>query len=236
MNPDWITPKEQIRLIKDGILSDIQSIHRLAIDQAKTRKEESKKECYTVQTFFISDLHLGHANCLRFDNRPWQKIEDMDTEIIRRWNAKVSTEDHVYVLGDFAFRNSMPVSEYVKQLNGFIHLIRGNHDKKDAQSERCFREVADYKELKIQVCGVPVRVVLSHYCIPFYNGAHNMAFMLHGHTHKSGESDLEEAFKAELRAKGIRCEAYNVGAMWQNYEPQTFEEIIARQGRKIDII
>ena len=72
--------------------------------------------------------------------------------------------------------------------------------------------------------------------IPFYNGHRHMAFMLHGHTHKTEESVLEEQFKDQLRAGGQRCEAYNVGAMWQGYEPQTFEEIVARQGRTIPLI
>ena len=51
-----------------------------------------------MKTYFISDLHLGHANCIRFDNRPWESSEEMDTEIIRRWNRKVRKEDHVYVI------------------------------------------------------------------------------------------------------------------------------------------
>ena len=51
-----------------------------------------------MKTLFISDLHLGHANCIRFDNRPWETAEEMDMEIIRRWNRKVRKEDHVYVL------------------------------------------------------------------------------------------------------------------------------------------
>ena len=63
-----------------------------------------------------------------------------------------------------------------------------------------------------------------------------MAFMLHGHTHKTKESDMEEKLKEEIRAAGIRREAYNVGAMWQDYEPQTLSEIIARQGRNISLI
>ena len=45
-----------------------------------------------------------------------------------------------------------------------------------------------------------------------------------------------EQIKEQLRAKGQRCEAYNVGAMWQDYEPQTLAEIIARQGRRIPLI
>ena len=160
----------------------------------------------------------------------------MDMDMIRRWNRKVTKEDHVYILGDFAFRNRTPVKEYTSQLNGFIHLIRGNHDKRSEEYESCFREVVDYKEMVIMAEGVKCRLILSHYFIPFYNGQRHMSFMLHGHTHMTQDATYEERFKAEIREHGIRCEAYNVGCMYQNYEPQTFEEIVARQGRKIYLI
>ena len=96
--------------------------------------------------------------------------------------------------------------------------------------------MADYKEMVVMADGIKCQLVLSHYFIPFYNGHRHMSFMLHGHTHKTEESDLEEQVKEQFRAKGQRCEAYNVGAMWQDYEPQTLEEIIARQGRHIPLI
>ena len=121
-------------------------------------------------------------------------------------------------------------------MNGFLHLVRGNHDKRSEEYERSFCEVADYLELAVMANRVKCPVVLSHYFIPFYNGHRHSAFMLHGHTHKTEESAIEEKIKEELRFKGMRCEAYNVGAMWQNYEPQTLEEIIARQGREIPLI
>lgn len=50
--------------------------------------------------FFTSDLHFGHENVLRFDSRPFATVEEMDSELIRRWNAKVGRGDLVYVLGD----------------------------------------------------------------------------------------------------------------------------------------
>ena len=184
-----------------------------------------------MNTFFISDLHLGHANCIRFDCRPWDSVEEMD--IIGRWNRKVRKEDHVYVLGDFSYKSRSKVSDYIKQLNGSIHLIRGNHDKRSEEYESCFFEVKDYKDLAVTANGVKCRLILSHYFIPFYNGVRHGAFMLHGHTHKTEESVLEEQIKENIRANGIRCEAYNVGAMWQEYKPQTLEEIIARQPRAI---
>ena len=190
----------------------------------------------TMKTFFISDLHLGHANCIHFDNRPWETVEEMDKAMIQLWNCKVRKEDHVYVLGDFAYRNGTAIQDYTRRMNGSIHLIRGNHDKRNEIYESCFCEVTDYKELAVEASGVSCRLVLSHYFIPFYNGARHRAFMLHGHSHRSAESELEEHFKEELRQNGFRCEAYNVGAMWQDYQPQTFEEIVARQGRDIPLI
>ena len=50
--------------------------------------------------FYISDLHFGHKNILGFDNRPFVDIEQMNNELIRRWNSVVSDGDVVYVLGD----------------------------------------------------------------------------------------------------------------------------------------
>lgn len=34
--------------------------------------------------FYIADTHFGHANAIRFDNRPFADPEEMDAEIIQR--------------------------------------------------------------------------------------------------------------------------------------------------------
>ena len=54
--------------------------------------------------FFTSDLHFGHENVIRFDNRPFKTVEEIDSELIRRWNAKVAPGDLVYVLGDLIWK------------------------------------------------------------------------------------------------------------------------------------
>lgn len=46
-----------------------------------------------AKIFFTSDLHFGHKNIIRYDNRPFLSVEEMDAEIVRRWNAKVSPDD-----------------------------------------------------------------------------------------------------------------------------------------------
>ena len=52
---------------------------------------------------YISDLHFGHANILKFDNRPFRNTEEMETALIENWNSTVSAGDITYILGDFCW-------------------------------------------------------------------------------------------------------------------------------------
>ena len=42
-----------------------------------------------MKNYYISDLHLGHANCIKFDGRPFADVKEMEQEIVLRWNSKV---------------------------------------------------------------------------------------------------------------------------------------------------
>ena len=54
--------------------------------------------------YYISDLHLFHDNSIRFDNRPFDNLEDMHETIRNKWNGKITNGDTVYILGDISFR------------------------------------------------------------------------------------------------------------------------------------
>ena len=43
--------------------------------------------------YYISDLHLFHEAAIRFDDRPFRDLEEMHTEIVKRWNEKVNNGD-----------------------------------------------------------------------------------------------------------------------------------------------
>lgn len=77
--------------------------------------------------YFSSDHHFYHANVIKYCNRPYSSIEEMNEKLIANWNSVVQPEDTVYYLGDFslAFR---PVELYSKRLNGVKKLVAGNHD------------------------------------------------------------------------------------------------------------
>jgi len=82
--------------------------------------------------FFTSDLHIGHENIIKFDQRPFENIWQMEKEIICRINERVTNSDILYIVGDLAFkvRNVRHIENFIKRLNcNTIILILGNHDE-----------------------------------------------------------------------------------------------------------
>ena len=77
--------------------------------------------------FFTSDHHFYHTNIIKYCNRPFQSVEEMNEEMVKRWNSVVNPGDTVYYLGDFSLAKR-PVEVFVPRLNGEKHFIMGNHD------------------------------------------------------------------------------------------------------------
>lgn len=51
--------------------------------------------------WFTADFHFGHSNIIRYCNRPFRNVEEMDRTILERLNASVKVNDILYFLGDF---------------------------------------------------------------------------------------------------------------------------------------
>ena len=81
-----------------------------------------------IKIWFTSDLHFGHNKSFLYEPRGFNSIEEHDATIIKNWNKKISSEDEVYLLGDVMLNDDEHGLECIKQLNGKIHLILGNHD------------------------------------------------------------------------------------------------------------
>jgi calcineurin-like phosphoesterase family protein len=90
-------------------------------------------------TYLISDLHLGHANIIRYCSRPFphDAADEMDGVLIRNWNYTVKAGDHIYHLGDLCYGPlaKSPV-EYIRRLNGTITFLGGNHDSASPPARR----------------------------------------------------------------------------------------------------
>lgn len=81
------------------------------------------------QIFFTSDWHIGHGNCIKFDNRPFSNTEEMHKALISNFNKQVPEDGITYFLGDILTCNTEISLPVISQLNGIKILIRGNHDK-----------------------------------------------------------------------------------------------------------
>ena len=171
--------------------------------------------------WFTSDLHLSHTNVLKHSNRPFASIEQMNEEIIKKWNKKVAQNDVIYVLGDVCWNwNSKQINETFSKMNGIKYLIIGNHDKLNHHlKSNVWVEITPYKRIVIN----DDRIVLSHYPIAEWDCAWRGAYHLYGHCH--GNFNLAEYTKS-MPHKNTRC--LDVGVDCHNYEPWSWEEIKER--------
>lgn len=162
--------------------------------------------------FFTSDTHFHHTNVLKYSNRPFGNVEEMNEEMIRRWNVIVGPKDEVYHLGDFGFSNKKMCQSVLARLNGIKYLVRGNHDHKDIRKLTEWAWVKDYHELKISTPEEIQIIVLCHYPIESWNGRHHGSWHLHGHCHGSLESPVWH-------------KRLDVGVDCHSYAPLSFQKI-----------
>lgn len=176
--------------------------------------------------FFISDLHVGHKNVLKFDKRPFVDTDEMHTEMIKRWNSVVGDDDIVYYLGDLAFARDELTKWFIYSLNGKIHFILGNHDKmKDIVKLGRWESVHEYgTEINVKDddsigsrgSNGYQRIIMSHYPIFSWNKAHYGSWHLHGHCHGSLMVSQQDYYKRKVM---------DVGCNVIDYTPISYEEV-----------
>ena len=137
--------------------------------------------------YYISDLHFCCASQLAgsgsgYDERDYKTLEEMHTDMLARWNRKVTNGDTVYILGDLSKRGkSEELIALVAQLKGHKILVHGNHDDlSDYRLRQLFEEVCNYKEITDNIRGNAYKLVLCHYPILFWNGQHRGNILLYG--------------------------------------------------------
>lgn len=78
--------------------------------------------------YIIADTHFSHNNIIKYCNRPYANINDMNMDIVEKWNSVVQPNDIVFHLGDVGFGLKEKLLPLVTRLNGYKFLLRGNHD------------------------------------------------------------------------------------------------------------
>ncbi len=165
--------------------------------------------------FFTSDHHFGHTNIIKFSNRPFSNIEEMNEELIKRWNEKVSPDDEVYYVGDLALMSSNKLKPILDRLNGKIYLIKGNHEDAAIANASRFEWIKDYYELKVKdvyAHNGEQLIVLFHYAIKEWNASHYGTWHLYGHYHGT-------LFDDPL------SRSIDIGVDCHNFYPISYEEV-----------
>lgn len=138
------------------------------------------------QMWVISDHHLGHANIIRYCDRPFTHTNEMNEALRTYHNELVKPQDHVYFLGDVTIARGSAGSkqakafiEEMKKWNGHLRLIMGNHDHFPVQV---------YKEAGFEkIVGTGrwfKNILFSHY--PVHPSTISTAIgCVHGHIHTS---------------------------------------------------
>jgi calcineurin-like phosphoesterase family protein len=174
------------------------------------------------KVYFTSDTHFGHANIIRYSNRPFASADEMDRELIRRWNEVVKPGDTVYHLGDFAVGGG-PAEPYLDQLNGDIVLIVGNHENRALRCPRRFKLVTGLLEIDVKIVedGKTIKqaITLCHYAMKVWNKSHHGAWQLYGHSHGT-LPDPQDARQFDV---GVDC--------W-DFRPISVEQVQAKMATK----
>ena len=122
--------------------------------------------------FFIADEHLGHKNIIKYSNRPFSSVHEMNQEIIDRYNSVVGEKDIVVHAGDFTLEKD--ASKYIRQLKGNHIFIKGSHDKWLGRNH------------PIQIWEKKIEgqyLVVCHYCMKVWPRSQYNSWLLYGHSH-----------------------------------------------------
>jgi len=104
----------------------------------------------TPTFFFTADEHYGQANIIKYCNRPFTSVDEMDEEIIRRHNEMVGSKDVVIHAGDFTLSKKSFAENYIRQLNGTHIFLKGSHDYWLKKSAKFSLQVSFFHEPAIQ--------------------------------------------------------------------------------------
>lgn len=157
--------------------------------------------------YVIGDTHFGHDNIIEYCERPFDSVAEMNDELVRRWNNKISERDTVIHLGDVRHHpDPATTAHWLEQLNGEVLLIRGNHDGDVGQNEAYHTATS---------------ATIQHGRYDFYLEHQPVGFsgwQIHGHAHCNDLVNYPLINRASQRA--------NVSVELIGYRPLSLEKLV----------
>jgi calcineurin-like phosphoesterase family protein len=177
--------------------------------------------------YFTSDSHAGHENIIKFCKRPFGSVQEMNDEMVRRWNEKVPEDGIVFHLGDFAWGGYNVWKEFRERLNGDIYLIKGNHCLKNMtpMAKELFKDVNMQMRIEIE----ERKIWLNHFPLLCYSGVYRdfngLEYNLFGHVHLSNHKERNTGRDCERCYQMLFPTQYDVGVDFNEFAPISWNEL-----------
>lgn len=79
------------------------------------------------RVWMTADLHLCHANVIRYCNRPFADVTQMNKHLVSQ-TQKIRDGEWLVIVGDVAMGEHELAMEWIRRIPGRKFLVLGNHD------------------------------------------------------------------------------------------------------------
>lgn len=139
-----------------------------------------------MKNWYTSDHHFNHKNIIKYCNRPFASVDEMNEVMIERWNEVVGPGDVVYHCGDFAFGSARDIAGVLERLNGAKFLVLGNHDRKTKSGNASLGFSGVFDSLIVEDSGL---FLAMNHRPRFDNFTKPCDIYLYGHVHNNEVPD-----------------------------------------------
>ena len=184
------------------------------------------------ETWFTADTHFGHANIIKYCQRPFlseqervhcqidprgrwrvaaETVQNHDDGLMDSINSRVQPNDTLWILGDFCWGEHEAAKSYVERIRcNNVNFVWGNHDHRSIES--LFGRTLEQGSIKVQ----GQRIWLNHYPMRSWDGRFHGSWHLYGHVHNR-MTDEDQANLTMLTK--------DVGVDACDYKPISFAEL-----------
>ena len=166
--------------------------------------------------FLIADQHYNHANIIKYSERPFKDVQEMNAALDSNHQNTVRPTDCTIHIGDFLFGTAEQLIRKMAYLHGTHYLMNGSHDRALEELE----EQGIPEELNEKIIILPQvfefqyagkKITLHHYAQLRWRASHHGAVHFFGHSH------------GHLNHPG---RAIDVGVDCQKFYPVQLDEMI----------
>jgi len=173
--------------------------------------------------WFGADFHFCHDNIIKYCNRPFKDVQEMNEQLIKNWNKLLQEDDDIIIAGDFIHSGNLEViNNLISRLNGRMWLVYGNHDYQNRLDRLIVQhalyhtsDALDFEVADDELEDGRMRFHITHYPCEYWT---RRAVHLFGHIHSGPLSTASEI----LSFKPMR---YDIGVDANDFKPISYEQI-----------